>query len=119
MDTAPALGDRIKVKVWHRYHPLSGIVTAVYPVRHYDIAGGHPINLLGQWGRDGEENAQGKHTHAAGASAPWSGARPPPLSRTGRGAERAPRASQRLGGASWRGCEVLRRLQSRGRRSMC
>jgi hypothetical protein len=38
MEQAPHIGDRVKVKFWHRYHPLAGVVTEVHPIRHYDVA---------------------------------------------------------------------------------
>jgi hypothetical protein len=40
MNKAPSIGDRVKVNSWHPYHPCTGIVTAIWPTRHYDVA--HP-----------------------------------------------------------------------------
>lgn len=40
MDKAPNIGDRVKVNLWHRYHPCAGTVTAIHPMQRYDVM--HP-----------------------------------------------------------------------------
>ncbi len=37
MEHAPQLGDRVKLKPWHRYYPCAGTVEKVWPIPHYDI----------------------------------------------------------------------------------
>jgi hypothetical protein len=38
MESAPPIGMLVKVKIWHRYFPLTGLVVEVHPLRHYDLA---------------------------------------------------------------------------------
>jgi hypothetical protein len=42
METAPNIGDRVKLKPGHRYYPCAGVVTRIYPKNSYVEADDDP-----------------------------------------------------------------------------